>query len=191
MRDWGLTEALAPAVPEPAVGVLVVLTAFGGPKLLAAVSIAGSGTALGLGRVEFHRARRFLVAVALVLSVSILLKHGLGLPRPPEALMRIPEDGYGFPSGHATATAGFVTALLGTVPGRTRWQVSLGALAVAAIAATRVLLGVHYLPDVLVGVAVGVGVATAGLHADRFRPDFTLAGTLGAVVVSLTIWLLG
>ncbi|MFB6109966.1 MAG: phosphatase PAP2 family protein [Halodesulfurarchaeum sp.] len=191
MRNWGVTEALAPAVPDPLVGLLVTLTALGDPTLLAAVSIAGSAGALTLGRVEFARVRRFLVAVALVLSVSILLKHGFSLPRPPDSLMLIPTGGYGFPSGHATATAGFVTALLGGRKPPARWHYAIGALAVAVIAATRVLLGVHYLPDVLAGIAVGVAVASAGRWAARVRPRLTLVGTVGTVAIAIPIWLLG
>ncbi|AOW81054.1 hypothetical protein HTSR_1890 [Halodesulfurarchaeum formicicum] len=190
MRDLGVTEALVTQVPEPVVPLLVVLTAFGGPKLLAIASIGGSVGGVWSGRIAPDTARRFLVAVALALSASILLKYGFGMPRPPETLMLVPEDGYGFPSGHATATAGVATALVGVA----RWDGYglhlLAALAVGVIAATRLLLGVHYLLDVLAGIAVGVIVATAGLRAAQLRPQRTLLGTTGVVAVSLAIWAL-
>jgi membrane-associated phospholipid phosphatase len=128
--------------------------------------------------------------VALVLSASIFCKYGLGLPRPPETLMAIPEDGYGFPSGHATAAAGLGTALVGVSRWERRWPLALAATYVAVIAATRVLLGVHYLPDVLVGVALGVLFAGAGLRADRLRPRLTFAGTTGVVALALSVWAL-
>ncbi|MFB6086692.1 MAG: phosphatase PAP2 family protein [Halodesulfurarchaeum sp.] len=188
MRDLGVTQALAPQVPEPAIGLLVVLTAFGGPKFVAVVSTAGSVLGVRSGVVDWTRARRFLVAVALVLSASILLKYGLGMPRPPESLMAIPEDGYGFPSGHATAAAGLSTALVGVSRHEGPWPAILAGGYVVTIAATRVLLGVHYLPDVLAGMALGVFVATLGLRADRVRPRATSAVAIVAVAVSLSVW---
>ncbi|MFP4530825.1 MAG: phosphatase PAP2 family protein [Halodesulfurarchaeum sp.] len=188
MRDLGVTSALAPQVPEPAVAALIVLTALGGPKLVAIASTTGSIVGVWSGRVDPARARRFLVAVALVLSTSIVVKYGLGLPRPPETLMAIPEDGYGFPSGHATAAAGLATALVGTFYSNGRWPAIVAGIYVSAIAATRVLLGVHYLPDVLAGIVLGVAVGAIGLRADRLRPRMTLAATIGVVAVALPVW---
>ncbi|MDZ7849707.1 MAG: phosphatase PAP2 family protein [Halodesulfurarchaeum sp.] len=190
MRDLGVTSAIAPQVPEPAVPALVVLTVFGGPKLVAIASTSGSVLGVYSGRVEPARARRFLVAVALVLSVSVFVKYGLGMPRPPETLMAIPEDGYGFPSGHATAAAGLATAFVGVFRSEGRWLAIVAGAYVLVIAATRVLLGVHYLPDVLTGIVLGVVVATLGLRADRSRPRATVAAALVAVAVALPVWAL-
>lgn len=188
MRDLGLTQALAPQVPDPLVSLLIVVTALGAPKLVAVASTAGSIAGVGTGRIEAPRARRFLVAVALTLSASILLKHGLALSRPPEVLMAIPEDGYGFPSGHATASAGLLTAIVGVSRWESHWPAILGGAFVSIIAATRILLGVHYLVDVLAGIALGVLVASIGLRADRLQPRLTLAATGGAVFVSIPVW---
>lgn len=65
-----------------------------------------------------------------------------------------------FPSGHAATAAAMWAAfalLLGR--GRSRWErVALAALAAAmaaAVAASRVLLGVHWLTDVVAGAAIG------------------------------------
>jgi membrane-associated phospholipid phosphatase len=74
---------------------------------------------------------------------------------------------YSFPSGHAVLSAAFATlaALLA-------WQVLRGwhrsfAVIVCAgfavlVALSRVVLGVHFLTDVIAGLAVGVAVALAG-----------------------------
>ncbi len=188
MRDLGLTQVLSPLVSEPVVSLLILVTALGAPKFIAVASTAGSIAGVGTGRIEVARARRFLVAVALTLSVSILLKHGLAMPRPPEALMAIPEDGYGFPSGHATASAGLATAFVGVARRNGYWPVVLGGAFVSIIAATRVLLGVHYLLDVLAGIVLGVLVASIGLCADRIRPRLTLAATAGIVIVAMPVW---
>jgi membrane-associated phospholipid phosphatase len=64
-----------------------------------------------------------------------------------------------FPSGHAAATAVTATTLvlLCTRPGRSRRRWSLAAaVLVAAMAASRVYLRVHWLSDVLMGTIVGV-----------------------------------
>ena len=190
MRDLGVTQTLAPQVPEPILPLLIVLTALGGPKLIAIASTGGSILAVRIGWVDSARARRFLVGVALTLSVSILLKTGLAMGRPPEALMAIPEDGYGFPSGHATASAGLMTALVGTSNRRDYWVYALAGAFVLLVGATRLLLGVHYLVDVLAGIGVGVLVASAGLYAFRIRPRITLGATIAVVVVSLPVWAL-
>jgi len=190
MRGFGVTEALAPAVPEAAIPLLVLLTAFGGPKLIAIVSIVGSSTGVWTERVELPRARRFLVGIGLVLSASIFLKHGLAMPRPPAALMAIPEDGFGFPSGHATAAAGLATAILRSSTRVERWQYGLGIGYVSLIAATRVLLGVHYLVDVLAGVGVGIFVAAGGIRAARSRQLVAEIVTVLFAAAALTVWLL-
>jgi membrane-associated phospholipid phosphatase len=182
MRDLGVTQALAPQVPEALVPVLVVLTFFGGPKVVAVAATAGSGLGVYRDVVDRRTALRFLAVVALVLGVSLVLKNGLALPRPPTALHRIPEDGFGFPSGHATATAGIAFALAGLLEvGTRRARYAAATVAVAVIAATRVLLGVHYLLDVVVGALVGFLVVRIGLRLSRRR----LAPTVGMAVVAV------
>ena len=188
MRDLGVTSAIAPQVPEPLLGLLVVLTALGGPKLIAVASTGGSAAGVAFGRVSWPRARRFLVAVALALSASIFLKRGLAMPRPPAELMAIPEDGYGFPSGHTTAAAGLATALVGSLPRRERWQYALAVGFVALVAATRLLLGVHYLVDVLAGVFVGVVGAWLGLRFEGWRPRIAVVGTILVAGIALVVW---
>ena len=68
-----------------------------------------------------------------------IIKHIDSRPRPEEAYRLITEDGYSFPSGHATA----VTALI----------VSL----VLVLTMTRLYLGVHWVTDVIGGFGVGLG----------------------------------
>lgn len=69
-------------------------------------------------------------------------------------------SGPSFPSGHATAAAAgfaaFALVLGRRRSGRTKALLAAGAAGVAAaVAATRVLLGVHWLSDVLAGLAMG------------------------------------
>jgi undecaprenyl-diphosphatase len=74
---------------------------------------------------------------------------------------------YSFPSGHAALSAAFATmvALLAWQLLR-GWHRSFAVVACAAfavlVALSRVVLGVHFLTDVVAGLAVGVAVALAG-----------------------------
>jgi undecaprenyl-diphosphatase len=70
--------------------------------------------------------------------------------------------GASFPSGHATGAAAFYLALavvaLSFVPARRRRLVLAAAVVVPlVVAATRVVLGVHYLTDVAAGLLLGWG----------------------------------
>jgi undecaprenyl-diphosphatase len=73
---------------------------------------------------------------------------------------------YSFPSGHAfaaTATYGALALVLASRLPRRRGALVVGAAAllVAIVAASRVVLGVHYLLDVLAGIAGGVALLSA------------------------------
>lgn len=178
MRDLGITHALAPQVPEALVPVLVAVTFLGGPKVVAVASTLGTGVGISQDFVDRRTGLRFLAVVGLVLGVSMVLKNGLALPRPPTILHRIPEDGFGFPSGHATASAGLaftLAALFEAGSARVRW--ALATAFVAIISATRVLLGVHYALDVVVGALVGLLAVAIGIRAT----DRHLAGSYGLV----------
>lgn len=116
-----------------------------------------------------------LVTVATVWTADLLaglLKSGVGRDRPydviPEADPLLHWDlGSSFPSGHAaTSTAGAVilTYLLG------RGGLWLGLLA-AAVAFSRVYIGVHYPLDVLAGAALGAAVGLVAIAVvRRLRP---------------------
>jgi undecaprenyl-diphosphatase len=81
----------------------------------------------------------------------------------PEAALQYggPDDGWAFPSGHATQSASFY-AMLVVVLSAYAWPRRRVLLAVAAaaivlvIAASRLYLGVHWLTDVVGGLALGL-----------------------------------
>ena len=104
----------------------------------------------------------FVVAVgAGQLILSNVLKVVVGRARP-DVLHLVAVHGHSFPSGHATAAtaAGAAAALvLGRDRGRTTRAVLAGAAALVAVsvAASRALLGVHWVTDVLAGLALGWG----------------------------------
>jgi undecaprenyl-diphosphatase len=110
-----------------------------------------------------------LVAVARVgeLACESGLKALTARPRPILDHPVAHAWGYAFPSGHAAgAAAVYGSSVLLAVPRLRRWAqvlvLAAGALLIAAVAASRVLLGVHSHSDVVAGVALGlawVGIA--------------------------------
>lgn len=119
-----------------------------------------------------------LVVVARLgeLASTTAVKDLLARPRP---TLVDPVDhaaGYSFPSGHAAGSAAVYGALvLLVLPRAARWARALllaaGTLLICAVAASRVLLGVHYPSDVAAGMALGLAwVGVAALLVTRFRP---------------------
>jgi undecaprenyl-diphosphatase len=107
---------------------------------------------------------RLLVALLAATALYQLTKRGTRRLRPGEACpslrpLAAPLDRYSFPSGHtlhAAVTAGVAGS---EAPASLLW---LGPL-VAAIAASRVTLGLHYPSDVAAGAALGCGIAALAL----------------------------
>lgn len=118
--------------------------------------------------------RSLAVALAIGVGLFVSLKYALALPRPDSPLLvadRVPEfirplykvtafaDGYGFPSGHATVSTIVYFGLASVLPLWDRRRRYLAAAAIVALVSfTRVVLGLHYLVDVLAGTALGAAV---------------------------------
>ena len=164
MRNLGVTSVIVSHVPEPLVGPLVVLTFFGSPTFLAVATPVSAWLGYRHGFLTRRNAIRVLLMAAIAIATSAVLKAAFALPRPPVDLWLVSEDGFGFPSGHAlvtTAVTGSFTAL-GRRPDR-RIAVGVATVFSLGIAATRLLLGVHYLIDVLAGIGIGLFVVGIGL----------------------------
>jgi undecaprenyl-diphosphatase len=124
------------------------------------------GLALALA---WRRPRPFvlvLLAVAAADLIATLLKLAVGESRPhePHPLVAIPHSS-AFPSGHAATAFAGATVLSALVP---RFAPAFYVLA-AAIAYSRLYVGVHWPLDVLAGAAIGVVTALLLLAADRRR----------------------
>jgi membrane-associated phospholipid phosphatase len=151
--QWGARHATATST-----GVLKVLTQFGGSMV---VVVAGVVVAVA----ETVRTRRravlgFLVAVFVGVTVIVNLTKWLVDRTRPDIDRLVGFSGPSFPSGHA-ATSAAVYAAIALVLGRRRSYRTRRALAAAAVglagavATTRVLLGVHWVTDVIAGLLVG------------------------------------
>jgi undecaprenyl-diphosphatase len=131
--------------------------------LLGALAILGRKTGRKMALVG-------LIALAIGFVISDLLKEITMLPRPfttlPDVRLLVPKPGsYAFPSGHATsafaaASGTVLTAkrLLGRVPA---WGWGMLALA-AAVAYSRIYVGVHWPTDVVAGILLGTTCGWVG-----------------------------
>lgn len=127
------------------------------------------------------------------------LKELFALPRPSAAQVRVlfasSGGGYGFPSGHAQNS----TVFWGTVALLTRsrrwWLVGAGVVALVCL--SRLYLGLHFLADVIGGVAVGAALLLAFCWLSRRLPReaaaaawcYLAAGALAAPFCRLPVCL--
>ncbi len=102
-------------------------------------------------------------------AVNAYLKALFGLPRPPAVYHKVfpPLTDNGFPSGHAQTSTAFWSGLALVLRGG--W-IPLGVVLTALVALSRVYLGVHFVGDVLGGVAIGLGLGIGGYVG--FRASF-------------------
>ncbi|HWS45168.1 MAG TPA: phosphatase PAP2 family protein [Acidimicrobiia bacterium] len=134
------------------------------------VSLLIMGVVLGLWLLS--RARRLAIAAAPVASlllaglVSTTVKGIFDRPRPPVTVHATSVGLAAFPSGHATDAAGyflaaaFVLALtVARRPGSQLAWIALGLFMAALVGVSRLVLGVHWLSDVIAGWALGTAIA--------------------------------
>jgi membrane-associated phospholipid phosphatase len=150
---WGASHATSSSTR-----FLKDVSLFGGTPVIVAVAVVGA-------LVEYVRTRRAAIFAFLTLIVagqfamSNITKVLVDRDRPD--IRRLTGfSGASFPSGHATAAAATFAAMALLVGrGRPQWIKAFLAAAAAAIAVgvatTRVLLGVHWLTDVVAGLALG------------------------------------
>jgi len=128
-------------------GLGLMLLAYGGPQRFAAIGAAGSAAVLGI-------------------FVFKALKRLSQRPRPcqiePHCWSKVlPPDKFSFPSGH-TMTAFSIALVVSYFYPSLEGMLFFLAL---SIAVSRIVLGMHFLSDVLAGVVMGVALGCASITA--------------------------
>jgi len=150
------------------------------------VNVVAAVVAIALLIIRWWRGAVLVVGARLgELASTTAVKDLLARPRP---TLLHPVDhaaGYSFPSGHAAGSAAVYGALVVLIlPRAARWARALlltaGAVLICAVAASRVLLGVHYPSDVAAGAALGLAwVGIAALLITRFKVTQFRPGGVG------------
>jgi membrane-associated phospholipid phosphatase len=171
-------EALRAAVPPWLVPVFIAITRLGNPAFFLAVFALDYW--FGDHRRGAHAIGLALAGMALVTA----LKTFFGEPRPADAINVIPASGYAFPSGHATgATIGYGILAYDLDVGSWRSRSAVAGVLIVLVALSRVVLGVHFVRDVVAGMVVGTLFLAAAISLTKHapRPAFVLAVAVGAV----------
>lgn len=151
--EWGRENAT-----ETSTDILTFITNFGGSAYLLVI-MGLIGLYHGLRRKDWGVTAYLAVVGVGVVALNNGLKWIIDRDRP-DLLQLTGHAGSSFPSGHSAAAAACLAAIA-LVVGRRRStgvRYVLTALAVflaVGVAASRVLLGVHWLTDVIAGVVVG------------------------------------
>ncbi|WP_435074123.1 phosphatase PAP2 family protein [Halorubrum sp. HHNYT27] len=172
------------ALPEFVVVVFAAITHLADPWFLFGLLAVAYWFADERVAASPRRAGATAIAVVTCAYAAVALaKAWFAAPRPPGAMgpadvptwlpgllsawyeAQVLSDGFGFPSGHATggAAAYLALALLYDRRWTARGRVLAAAAVAVAVAASRVVIEVHYLVDVLAGLIVGVAVVLGAL----------------------------
>lgn len=127
--------------------------------------------AMGAIVLAFGGAAKFLALVSAALSAAIgialflVLKKRIGRRRPcalePHCWSTLlPPDQFSFPSGHTITAFAVSVSLITFYPGLAAGLV----FCACSIGLSRILLGMHFLTDVLAGAALGIMIALFNVH---------------------------
>jgi undecaprenyl-diphosphatase len=122
-------------------GMGAVVAAFGGPARFVAIGCAAFAATLGI-------------------ALFLMLKRRIGRRRPctlwPHCWSNLlPPDQFSFPSGHTITAFAVSVSLIAFYPGLTAGLL----FCACSIGLSRILLGMHFLTDVLAGAALGTLIA--------------------------------
>jgi membrane-associated phospholipid phosphatase len=167
--DYEVNRAIDGLLPDPVTDGFALATHLGDTVVVAGLVVGF----YWLGSADDWRRRGLVVAVAVAaLTLNAGLKGVLDVQRPLYAaraagdpLTFAPEsyDGFSTPSGHAMGTAAVYGGLAALADIGTRRRRSLVAgVVIVAVAFSRVVIGVHYVGDVVLGVALGLGLVWLG-----------------------------
>ncbi len=180
LYDWnggnvGLFLAIHRALPEGWSWLPELLSwigsYWGAPAVLGGLLLWKFTCGTGTSKIIYVSTCRFVLGLALAMSVGALAKEALALPRPfmvlGEAVYRAaaaPDSRYTLPSGHATYIGVLAAALWPLLGGTSRTGLLLFA---AAVGWSRVALGAHFPADVVAGYLLGWACVVAAVPAAR------------------------
>lgn len=189
------SETVREAYPEAYTDLMVFITDLGGADYLVVILA-----------VLFWVTRRHDTALVVAYTIAgaslmLALKATLGWERPPEDVWVIEyeADPYGFPSGHALIATVVYGGLLYRFGLARHWGALAGVVTlIGLVSISRVVLGLHYLGDLLFGAALGIAVLVALelLVRENLRVGFgvaLVAAAVGSVVAGPSIetaWIL-
>ncbi|MCJ2182623.1 phosphatase PAP2 family protein [Novosphingobium sp. 1949] len=182
--DWSALLALRTADGGPP-GPHWLTPAIAGVTLLGAVAVRiAVWIGAGLILLRLSRTREAVRLSLTFLSgwlLVALVKASVARPRPPVDLHLSPAHGFSFPSGHSFSAAMIFLSLaltfapLVSQPRLRRILVPAAVLVSAAVAASRIWLGVHWASDALTGWLAGLAWAlTSALLFARFSAPGSL-----------------
>lgn len=166
-RGVGEFELVQGAIPDSLAILVALLTQLGDIWFVTLLFVVASVRHDGSDRDRMVAAGGLVIgAIALVL----VFKSVFALPRPDRPLVALETlpalyqpvyaltgyaSGYGFPSGHAVVSTAAYLSLAAVLPVSTRRRRYIAAAGIIAIVGfCRVALGLHYLVDVLAGIAL-------------------------------------
>lgn len=204
-HGFGEVEAIQAILPDLVITLAAILTQLGDTWLVFVVLVSVYLLADRLPVVGAGLDRSdavFLYAVGLAgVGLTIGAKAAFGHPRPPSAefvsggaglpaalrgiyASLATAEGFGLPSGHAVSSTVLYGGLALVLNRWTlRGRAAVATVVVTVIGATRVVLGVHYLGDVLLGVILGGALLGMMALFARDRPQRVLGGSVALALV--------
>jgi hypothetical protein len=161
------------------------------PLFVAITHLGAVGLFLGVFTLDYwfgdHRRGAHALGVAVCgMGLVVALKSLFAHPRPPDAVAHVAVSGYSFPSGHAMqSTIGYGILAHDLDAGTRTQRFAAAGVLVSLVALSRVVIGVHFVRDVVAGVVLGA-LFLAGVIRITERapgPAFRLAGALGAAAL--------
>jgi len=149
------------------------VTALGSNTALVFVTISVAGALAMAG--EKKKALTFVIAVAVGIAITFLLKAGIDRPRPPLTMQDVGVYTQSFPSAHATLSTlvYFYIAYLLThftqINAVRVWIYLAATFLVFCIGLSRILLGVHWPSDIIAGWFAGGSMAAMSFYVIKWK----------------------
>jgi membrane-associated phospholipid phosphatase len=149
--------------------------------------------------VDYGFGLRIGVMLLLTSGINNIFKMALHQPRPywyfsDVKNLTAPETGFGVPSGHSQSPASIYGLIAASV--KRRWVTIVMAVLIFLIGFSRLVLGVHFLQDILIGWTIGLILVWLFVkYEDKFTAwlgKFSMGGKIGIVfVISLVFIAIG